>query len=318
MSKIFAVVAAITLALSACSKPMAGQDAAAAAAPDADAFQAAADTNATGDALLDLPAAASDAVAAAGDATGIDAAGPSLYVKLGKKAGIALFVDTFFSEASISPILALYVPKDAAKLKGFKAHMTDALAIIWGCTDCAYAGSMDMAAVHKGVMVAEAEWNAFTGLAFEVMNEELLIPNETIIAAVSVLETYKAQIVDKTSLYSRFGGRAKAFYVCAELLNVLVDKDPLLAPRFAGIQDRLPLINKMADFIAGPLLGQKFAAYAGKPLPAAHAGMKISAAELKAMMALFAEAMTKYNVGASEKAEVLALIDQAAQGLIGQ
>lgn len=271
---------------------------------DVAAVDAATDVSLAGDASAALADAASTA---------------TVYALMGEKAGVALFVDFFLEEMSWSPVLNFYLPaKGSAQLKTLKTHMTDFLAIVWGCATCSASGNPDMAAVHKAVMVSEGEWAGFTGLAYEVMNEELLLPNQIVIQAVQALEAYKPQIVDTKSLYARFGGRVKAYFVSAELVNVLLPKDPLLAKRFAGVVDKTLLINHLTDFIGGPLLGQKYIAYGGKSLAAAHAGMKISQAELDAFLALMGKAMDKYKVGAAEKAEVLALLAQAGAPLVGQ
>lgn len=288
---------------------------------DADAASAAHDTLtaadqvALADALTPVSDASSDALA--GDVSSTDSSGPSVYELMGKKPGIKMFLDVFFKEMAWSPVLNFYLPTaDSAQMAQLKIHMTDVLAIIWGCSECGYAGNLDMAAVHKGVLIADGEWNAFTGLCFEVMNEELLLPNETIIAAVKALEVYKGQVVDTTSLYARFGGRTKVRKVVGQLFTKYIQADPQLKARFAGAPQPA-LADLVTDYIAGPVLGQKYVQYKGKAPATAHAGMKITDAEMAIFLDLLGKAMDDYTVNPQAKGELLALLAKQGQALVG-
>jgi len=106
------------------------------------------------------------------------------------------------------------------------------------------------------------------------------------------------------TLYQRLGGAERI----AEVIDEAVDRhavNPLIATRFAGKD--LPKLKRLASQFfcmgsGGP------AAYEGRDMRAAHAGMNISEQELVAAIDDIVAAMNSHGIGAAEVNEVVGIL----------
>jgi hemoglobin len=86
-------------------------------------------------------------------------AGPSLYKRLGGREGIALVVGDFTTNMAADPrVNARFKGMKGPELEKFKSSLSDQICDATG-GPCSYLGR-DMKAVHQGMKVSDAEWNA--------------------------------------------------------------------------------------------------------------------------------------------------------------
>jgi len=87
------------------------------------------------------------------------ASGPTLYQRLGGRENIKLIVDDFVTTMAADPrVNSRFKGLDAARVAKLQTNLADQICDIAG-GPCAYLGQ-DMKTVHKGMGIAEAEWNA--------------------------------------------------------------------------------------------------------------------------------------------------------------
>ena len=84
---------------------------------------------------------------------------PSVYKQLGGREGIAIIVDDFAANVLADDrINARFKALQPAQVFKFKSNLSDQICDATG-GPCAYIGR-DMKAVHQGMKITEAEWNA--------------------------------------------------------------------------------------------------------------------------------------------------------------
>jgi len=87
------------------------------------------------------------------------ASGPTLYQRLGGRENIKLIVDDFVTTMAADPrVNSRFKGHDAARVAKLQTNRADQICDATG-GPCAYRGQ-DMKTVHKGMGIAEAEWNA--------------------------------------------------------------------------------------------------------------------------------------------------------------
>ena len=113
----------------------------------------------------------------------------------------------------------------------------------------------------------------------------------------------------KTSLYARLGGKKSIQGVVDEFINI-VAADARINKFFAAAandQARLKTLNKnLVDQICEATGGP--CKYKGKDMKAAHLGMGVSEADFNALVEDLVKALDKFNVGETEKNEILAAL----------
>ncbi len=125
--------------------------------------------------------------------------------------------------------------------------------------------------------------------------------------------TQKPLLTDKP-LFERLGGLAAVKALVDELVADVV-ADPLLRPRFAGTDIpafKQKLVEQLCQASGGPCT------YTGKPMAEAHAGMKISDAELDAFLADTGKALARLQVPDRERGEVMALLGSMRADVVGK
>ena len=86
-------------------------------------------------------------------------AGPTLYQRLGGREAIKGVVDDFVANMAADPrVNSRFKDLDAVKVGKLQTHLADQICDATG-GPCAYLGR-DMKAVHTGMGITEAEWNA--------------------------------------------------------------------------------------------------------------------------------------------------------------
>jgi len=115
-----------------------------------------------------------------------------------------------------------------------------------------------------------------------------------------------AQEMKKKSLYSRLGGKKAITAVVEEFVNNCAGdsrinkffadtaKDPNRLAKF-----KTNLVNQICQASGGPCK------YRGKDMKTAHKGMGVSGADFDALVEDLVKALDKFNVGATEKNELL-------------
>ena len=115
------------------------------------------------------------------------------------------------------------------------------------------------------------------------------------------------------SLYSRIGGQA-AIVAVVDQLAVNIAADHRISGLFADTDMaafKAKLVDQVCMMSGGPCR------YGGPGMHAAHAGRHISDADFDAFMADLVAALDHFNVPASEKAELLALLAPMRRDIVG-
>jgi hemoglobin len=136
------------------------------------------------------------------------------------------------------------------------------------------------------------------------MRKNLIVVAIAAAVAIGCITTASAE--DKKSLYSRLGGKKAITAVVDEFVNNVAGdgrinkffadtaKDP---KRLAKFKDNL--IDQICQASGGPCK------YKGKDMKTAHKGMGISSDDFNALVEDLVKALDKFNVGATEKNELL-------------
>jgi hemoglobin len=105
------------------------------------------------------------------------AASPTLYQRLGGREAIKQVVDDFVANLAADPrVNARFKGLDAAKVAKLQTDLADQICDVTG-GPCAYLGR-DMKAVHKGMNITEAEWNATVEDLVKTLNKFKVPPPE--------------------------------------------------------------------------------------------------------------------------------------------
>jgi hemoglobin len=134
----------------------------------------------------------------------------------------------------------------------------------------------------------------------------------------TVMSDTQSQPTD--TLYSRMGGQQTidkfvADFVPKLAVDARLAKNPNVAAAFkkADLEKfKTSLASQLCGLTGGPCT------YAGRPMKAAHAGMKISEEDWKAMGQVFMNSLKKVNVGAKERQELARLVTKFKKDIIGQ
>jgi hemoglobin len=135
------------------------------------------------------------------------------------------------------------------------------------------------------------------------MRKNLIVVAMAAAVAIGCITTASAQ---KKSLYDRLGGKKAITAVVDEFVNNCAGdnrinkffadtaKDPKRLAKFKG-----NLVSQICQASGGPCK------YTGKTMKAAHKGMGISSDDFGALVEDLVKALDKFNVGATEKNELL-------------
>ena len=123
----------------------------------------------------------------------------------------------------------------------------------------------------------------------------------------------------KKSLYSRLGGKKAITAVVDEFVNIVAAdtrinkffadtaKDPKRLAKFKG-----NLVDQICQASGGPCK------YKGKDMVTAHKGMAITEADFNALVEDLVTALNKFNVGETEKNELLGALGPLKPQIVGQ
>jgi hemoglobin len=137
-------------------------------------------------AALTLTACAS----APSDAPSATSSAPTLYQRLGGREAIKQVVDDFVANLAADPrVSGRFKVLDGAKVARLQTNLADQICDVTG-GPCAYLGK-DMKAVHAGMGITEAEWNA------------------TVEDLVKSLNKFKVGAKEQQELLSALGGMKK-------------------------------------------------------------------------------------------------------------
>jgi hemoglobin len=102
---------------------------------------------------------------------------PTLYQRLGGREAIKQVVDDFVANLAADPrVNARFKGLDAAKMAKLQTDLADQICDVTG-GPCAYLGR-DMKAVHAGMNITEAEWNATVEDLVKTLNKFKVGPKE--------------------------------------------------------------------------------------------------------------------------------------------
>jgi hemoglobin len=102
---------------------------------------------------------------------------PTLYQRLGGREAIKQVVDDFVANLAADPrVNARFKGLDAAKMTKLQTDLADQICDVTG-GPCAYLGR-DMKAVHAGMNITEAEWNATVEDLMKTLNKFKVGPKE--------------------------------------------------------------------------------------------------------------------------------------------
>lgn len=131
--------------------------------------------------------------------------------------------------------------------------------------------------------------------------------------------TVKDKKMKQASLYKRLGGKKAIKAVVDEFVNNVAGdnrinkffadtaKDPKRLAAFKG-----KLVDQICQASGGPCK------YKGKDMKTAHKGMGISDADFNALVEDLVKALDKFNVGATEKGELLGALGPMKGDIVGQ
>jgi len=149
------------------------------------------------------------------------------------------------------------------------------------------------------------------------MRKNLIVVAIAAAVAIGCITTASAQ--DKKSLYNRLGGKKAITAVVDEFVNNVAGdarinkffadtaKDPKRLAKFKG-----NLIDQICQASGGPCK------YKGKDMKTAHKGMGISDGDFNALVEDLIKALDKFNVGATEKNELLGALGPMKGDIVGQ
>ncbi|HTY80555.1 MAG TPA: group 1 truncated hemoglobin [Candidatus Bathyarchaeia archaeon] len=103
--------------------------------------------------------------------------GPTLYQRLGGREAIKLVVDDFVANMAADPrVNGRFKGLDAARVARLQTNLADQICDATG-GPCAYLGK-DMRAVHTGMGITEAEWNATVENLVKALDKNKVPPKE--------------------------------------------------------------------------------------------------------------------------------------------
>jgi Truncated hemoglobins len=124
-------------------------------------------------ATLTLTACAS----APSDTSSAASSAPTLYQRLGGREAIKQVVDDFVTNLAADPrVNSRFKGLDAGKVAKLQTNLADQICDVTG-GPCAYLGK-DMKAVHAGMGITEAEWNATVEDLVKSLNKFKVAPKE--------------------------------------------------------------------------------------------------------------------------------------------
>ena len=139
------------------------------------------------------------------------------------------------------------------------------------------------------------------------------------IAAALAIGCFNVAYAQGKSLYSRLGGKKAITAVVDEFVNNVAGdsrinkffadtaKDPKRLAKFKG-----NLVDQICQASGGPCK------YKGKDMKTAHKGMAITDADFGALVEDLVKALDKFNVGATEKNELLGALGGLKDQIVGQ
>ncbi|MEK6284853.1 MAG: group 1 truncated hemoglobin [Acidobacteriota bacterium] len=153
------------------------------------------------------------------------------------------------------------------------------------------------------------------------MRKKLMVVAIAAAVAMGCFSIASAEAKDKKakSLYSRLGGKKAITAVVGEFVNNCATdtrinkffadtaKDPKRLAKF-----KKNLINQICQASGGPCK------YTGKAMKPAHKGMGITDADFTALVEDLVKALDKFNVGATEKNELLGALGGMKGDIVGQ
>jgi hemoglobin len=136
-------------------------------------------------------------------------------------------------------------------------------------------------------------------------------------AACASMGTQTTTASSSPSLYRRLGGREGITGVVDQFwTNALAD--PRIGPAFKALPAAKvgPLRTNLADFICENTGGP--CAYGGRSMQEAHKGLKLAKEDVDACNAALAKALDQKGVGATEKTEVMTLVQGLMPTIVNQ
>jgi hemoglobin len=117
------------------------------------------------------------------------------------------------------------------------------------------------------------------------------------------------------SLYERIGGRATLERVVPDVIALHLE-NPIVGERFRNAPTPIAELERHAiEFFHSGLSGES--TYVGRSMPEAHAGMAITAEEYIAVLDDIVIALERHGVGATERAELLAIAYSMKNDIVG-
>jgi hemoglobin len=151
------------------------------------------------------------------------------------------------------------------------------------------------------------------------MRKKLMVVAIAAAVAMGCFSIASAKDKAKKSLYSRLGGTKAITAVVDEFVNNCATdtrinkffadtaKDPKRLAKF-----KKNLVHQICQASGGPCK------YTGKTMKAAHKGMGITDADFNALVEDLVKALDKFNVGATEKNELLGALGPMKGDIVGQ
>ncbi len=151
------------------------------------------------------------------------------------------------------------------------------------------------------------------------MRKNLMVVAIAAAVAMGCVSFASAQAMAQKSLYSRLGGKKAITAVVDQFVtNCATDNrinkffadtanDPKRLAKF-----KTNLINQICQASGGPCK------YTGKDMKTAHKGMGISDGDFNALVEDLVKALDKFNVGATEKNELLGALGPMKGDIVGQ
>ena len=117
------------------------------------------------------------------------------------------------------------------------------------------------------------------------------------------------------SLYERIGGRATLERVVPDVIALHL-QNPIVGERFRNATTPIAELERHAiEFFNSGLSGEP--TYTGRAMPEAHTGMDITAEEYIAVLDDIILALERHGIGATERAELLAIAYSMKNDIIG-
>lgn len=159
--------------------------------------------------------------------------------------------------------------------------------------------------------ITDKEFDAIVELLAATL-QELGVGSDIIAEIKVILESVRADTLNKKSIYERIGG-AEAINVAVEKFYEKVLKDDRVK-RFFAKTNMPDQIQKQKEFLTTAFGGPNI--YKGKDMKAAHKGMGLKDLEFNAIVELLAATLTELGVDGSIIGEIAALVEPLRKEMV--